>query len=103
MNYIGIDLHKKSISICVVDQFRQVVSRKRFSCRKVDEIESFFREFRPFQGVVEATASRVTRMPTTTQADHRGQPPSARPGSLELRPWGGGGGDSDPWGLMTPA
>ena len=57
MNYIGIDLHKESISICVVDQYRQVVSRKRFLCQKVDEIDSFFREFRPFQGVVEATAS----------------------------------------------
>ena len=57
MNYIGIDLHKQSISICVVDQSRQVVIRKRFSCRREDEIESFFREARPFQAVVEATAS----------------------------------------------
>jgi len=57
MNYIGIDLHKQSISICVVDQSRQVVRRKRFSCEGEAEIESFFRESRPFQAVVEATAS----------------------------------------------
>lgn len=57
MNYIGIDLHKQSISICVVDQSRQVVSRKRFSCRQEAAIESFFDEARPFQAVVEATAS----------------------------------------------
>ncbi len=57
MNYIGIDLHKQSISICVVDQSRKVLGRKRFLCKNVGEIEAFFREARPFHAVVEATAS----------------------------------------------
>ncbi len=29
MNFVGIDLHKKSISVCVVDQERKVLNRKR--------------------------------------------------------------------------
>jgi transposase len=57
MNYVGIDLHKQSISICVVDQSRKVVNRKRFSCARVEQIETFFRESPPFEAVVEATAS----------------------------------------------
>ena len=38
MNFVGIDLHKKSISVCVVDQERQVLIRKRFACAAPDRI-----------------------------------------------------------------
>ena len=56
MNFVGIDLHKKSISVCVVDQNRQVPDRERFSCTDGKGIEEFFELLNPFQAVIEATA-----------------------------------------------
>jgi len=57
MNYVGIDLHKKTISICVVNQERKVLDRKRFYCSEPGRIVAFFKELGSFQVVVEATAS----------------------------------------------
>src|SRR5271165_4548618 len=57
MNFIGVDLHKKSITVCVMDQSRKVLARKTIDCKETNEIVDFFRKFRPFQVVVEATAS----------------------------------------------
>jgi len=57
MNYVGIDLHKKTISLCVVDQERKVRDRRRFYCNDPDRIVTFFKELGRFQAVVEATAS----------------------------------------------
>ena len=57
MNFIGVDLHKKSITICVMDEKRKVLARKTLACTQTDEIVEFFRQFRPFKVVVEATAS----------------------------------------------
>ena len=57
MNFIGVDLHKKSITVCVMDQNRKVLARKTIDCKETNEIVDFFRKFRPFQVVVEATAS----------------------------------------------
>ena len=60
MKYVGVDLHKKSISICVVvlqGRKRKVVARKRFACPDVEGICRFFRELGAFQVVVEATAN----------------------------------------------
>jgi hypothetical protein len=57
MNFIGVDLHKKSITICVMDQSRKVLARKTINCKETTEIVNFFRKFRPFKVVVEATAS----------------------------------------------
>ena len=57
MDYVGIDLHKKTISICVVDQERKVLDRKRFYCNDPGRIVAFFKELGSFQAVVEATAS----------------------------------------------
>ena len=37
MNFVGIDLHKKTISLCVVDQERNVLDRRRFSRADVAE------------------------------------------------------------------
>jgi transposase len=56
MNFVGIDLHKKSISVCVVDQNRQVLDRERFSCSAGKGIQEFFELLYPFQAVIEATA-----------------------------------------------
>ena len=57
MNFIGVDLHKKTITVCVMDQKRNVLARKTLSCNQPDQIVEFFRQFRPFKVVVEATAS----------------------------------------------
>lgn len=57
MNHVGIDLHKKTISLCVVGQDRAVQHRRRLYCRDVEGIVAFFEGIRPFQAVVEATAS----------------------------------------------
>ncbi len=57
MNFVGIDLHKKTISLCVVNQEREVLERKRFYCSDTERIVGFFRAIEAFQAVVEATAS----------------------------------------------
>jgi transposase len=57
MNFVGIDLHKKVISVCVVNQERTVVARQNLACREVGSIRKFFTSLGRFQAVVEATAS----------------------------------------------
>ncbi len=57
MLFVGIDLHKKTISVCVVNQAREVVARRRFDCSQEKAIGGFFAELGSFQAVVEATAS----------------------------------------------
>ena len=60
MRFIGVDLHKKTISLCVVmvvEGKRKVVARRRFVCRNVAGIRQFFESQAPFRVVVEATAS----------------------------------------------
>ncbi len=60
MNFVGVDLHKKTISVCVmsqVDNSREVNARRRFHCADEDKIVDFFEDLGPFQVVVEATAS----------------------------------------------
>jgi transposase len=57
VNYVGIDLHKKTIVLCVMDQHRTVRHRRTFACCETEAILEFFRGLGPFQAVVEATAS----------------------------------------------
>jgi transposase len=57
MNSIGADLHKKLITVCVMDQDRKILARKTLSCDQPDQIVEFFRQFRPFKVVLEATTS----------------------------------------------
>ena len=57
MNYVGIDLHKKTIVTCVMDQDRKVTGRRTLACCQVQEIRAYFESLRPFRAVVEATAS----------------------------------------------
>lgn len=57
MLFVGIDLHKKTISVCVVSQARVVLQRKTFLCIDTERVRAFFAELRPFRAVVEATAS----------------------------------------------
>ena len=60
MKYVGVDLHKKTISICVLVQSgtqRTVIDRRTLRCDQVERIEDFFRQLEPFQMTVEATSS----------------------------------------------
>ncbi len=57
MNYVGIDLHKKTIVACVMDQDRKVTKRRTLACCETDAIRDFFAGLGPFRAVVEATAS----------------------------------------------
>ena len=57
MHFIGVDLHKKSITVCVMDEKQSVLARKTLYCEHPEQIVEFFRPLRPFQVVVEATAS----------------------------------------------
>src|SRR5271157_4210449 len=59
MSFIGVDLHEKSITICVMDEKRKILARKTVACTQTDEILEFFWQSRPFKVVVEATASYV--------------------------------------------
>ncbi len=55
MKYVGVDLHKKSISVCVVSEARMVLQSRRFFCVEPHRIEAFFQELGPHEVVVEAT------------------------------------------------
>src|SRR5262249_15073839 len=57
MYYIGIDLHKKAIVLCIMNQDLKVVSRRALTCCDTEAIRDFFAGLAPFQAVVEATAS----------------------------------------------
>jgi len=57
MKYVGIDLHKYSITICVVDQDRTVLQTQRLASNDIQRLDAVFRRLGAFQAVVEATAS----------------------------------------------
>ena len=60
MRYVGVDLHKQTISVCVVelvDRKRKIVERRRFACREEQRIADYFGQLGPYEAVVEATAS----------------------------------------------
>lgn len=57
MKYVGVDLHKQTLSVCVVDQSRTVLERKRLQCRDEQSIRKYLAALGEFRLVVEATAS----------------------------------------------
>jgi transposase len=60
MKYVGVDLHKHVIVLCVVVLVAgrpKVSKRARFDCHEVEAIRAFFEELDTFQVVVEATAA----------------------------------------------
>jgi transposase len=60
MKYVGVDLHKQIIVLCVVAVVsgkRQVVARKRLACHDTAGLDEFFNVQGPFQIAVEATAA----------------------------------------------
>ena len=57
MHHVGIDLHKDSIVLCVLNDDLKATRRRTFACAAVDDIRAFFAGLGPFRAVVEATAS----------------------------------------------
>jgi transposase len=60
MHFIGVDLHKQTISVCVITRVgnqRHIAARRTLRCDRPQQIQEFFGEFVPFQVVVEATSS----------------------------------------------
>jgi transposase len=60
MRYIGVDLHKKTLSVCVLvleAGRRRVIARRSLRCDQPERIRAFFAQLTPFQLVVEATSS----------------------------------------------
>jgi transposase len=60
VKYVGVDLHKHLIVLCVVVLVAgrpKVLKRARFRCDEAEAIVTFFRDLGPFQVVVEATAA----------------------------------------------
>ena len=60
MKYVGVDLHKQVIALCVVTVecgLRHVVARRRLACRDEGAVDAFFGELGPFEVAVEATAA----------------------------------------------
>lgn len=60
MKYVGVDLHKQTISVCVsvlAGRQRKVELRRHFRCEETAAIRAFFQELGAFQVVVEATSS----------------------------------------------
>ena len=61
MNYVGIDLHKKTIVTCVMDQDRKITGRRTLNCGEPHHILAYFQSLGHFQAVVEATAKGPSR------------------------------------------
>ena len=57
MNFVGVDLHKKTITICIVNEAREVLLRRTIPCDQEGLIGELLQRWRPFELVVEATAS----------------------------------------------
>jgi transposase len=60
MLYVGVDLHKQSISLCVVElsnRERKIIERRRFRCDQEEQMAEYFASLGEYQLVVEATAS----------------------------------------------
>jgi hypothetical protein len=55
--YVGIDLHKRAITLCVVKQDRTIVARKTLLRAEPEKIREFLAGLGAFQAVVEVTAS----------------------------------------------
>ena len=56
MDFVGIDLHKQTITVGVVNAARLVRSRRRSFRARPTEVHESFRSLTPFRAVVEATA-----------------------------------------------
>ena len=52
MNFVGVDLHKNSITVCVVNEKIAVTARTTLACCETEKIVEFFRSLKPFKVAV---------------------------------------------------
>lgn len=57
MHYVGIDLHKRSLTVCVIDKADGETFDRRFNCSEVSSILEFFEGLGELAAVVEASAT----------------------------------------------
>jgi transposase len=57
MKFVGVDLHKKTITLCVMNEKLTILARRTLYCNAPETILEFFQSLGPFQVTVEATAS----------------------------------------------
>jgi transposase len=60
MKFVGVDLHKHVIKLCVIQVVRgkrEIVTRRHFNCRDTEKMREFFEGLGRFEAVVEATAN----------------------------------------------
>jgi len=57
MLFVGVDLHKHTITMVAVDASRKLLHRKRFSNQQTQEMSEFLQSLGPVRVTVEATAS----------------------------------------------
>ncbi len=57
MRSIGIDLHKRSLTVCVIDKNTGETFLRSFSCQDENKVRDFFKGQKPFEAVIEASAS----------------------------------------------
>ncbi len=53
MRHVGIDLHRRFLVVCVVDERGRSRKPRRFECRDAGAIRSFFEKLGAFQAVIE--------------------------------------------------
>ena len=71
MKSVGVDLHKKTITVCVMDETLAVLETRRFYCDQTALISAFFQRLGECQVAVEATARSTPntgRMPAERAA-----------------------------------
>jgi transposase len=57
MHYVGVDLHRKSLTLCVLSQQREVVHRATIPCADTEKIVNTLDDFNDFEVAVEASAT----------------------------------------------
>lgn len=57
MNFVGVDLHKRIIVVCVLNEQLRIVARQNLYPDRPEQIVAFFRKLGSFRVVIEATAS----------------------------------------------
>ena len=82
MNFVGCDLHKKTITMCVVDQNRVSLASRRFDCSDTASYEWFVQ-------LVEPSADRIVLEQFKVEIAYTacGDQSRARKQAVSVRPW----------------
>lgn len=87
MKFVGADLHKKTITLCVVKKVRggtTVVDRKRFACRPSEPIAAYLSTLGKFKITVESTIGYEWFVQLSDSVDGCNQVVVAHPGKMRV-------------------